>query len=77
MLQNLSHYETVLARAHSNYLAQISIKLSQTSNSTNHVIGRLTVFATILMPMNLVTGLWGKENSLIIFVFRHSFYRNP
>ncbi|ORY99114.1 hypothetical protein BCR43DRAFT_544457 [Syncephalastrum racemosum] len=59
MLQNLSHYETVLARAHSNYLAQISIKLSQTSNSTNHVIGRLTVFATILMPMNLVTGLWG------------------
>ncbi|KAI7850928.1 hypothetical protein BDC45DRAFT_487437 [Circinella umbellata] len=59
MLQNLSHYEIVLARAHSNYLAQISIKLSQTSNSTNHVIGRLTVFATILMPMNLVTGLWG------------------
>ncbi|KAI8142753.1 hypothetical protein BJV82DRAFT_614167 [Fennellomyces sp. T-0311] len=59
MLQNLSHYETVLARAHSNYLAQISIKLSQTSNSTNYVIGRLTVFATILMPMNLVTGLWG------------------
>ncbi|KAI9316772.1 hypothetical protein BX666DRAFT_1946722 [Dichotomocladium elegans] len=59
MLQNLSHYETVLARAHSNYLAQISIKLSQTSNSTNDVIGRLTVFATILMPMNLVTGLWG------------------
>lgn len=60
MLQNLSHYETVLARAHSNYLAQISIKLSQTSNSTNHVIGRLTVFATILLPMNIVTGLWGK-----------------
>ncbi|KAI9259599.1 hypothetical protein BDA99DRAFT_440224, partial [Phascolomyces articulosus] len=59
MLQNLSHYETVLARAHSNYLAQISIKLSQTSNSTNYVIGRLTVFATILLPMNLVTGLWG------------------
>lgn len=59
MLQNLSHYETVLARAHSNYLAQISIKLSQTSNSTNDVIGRLTVFATILLPMNLVTGLWG------------------
>ncbi|KAL1927749.1 hypothetical protein VTP01DRAFT_3570 [Rhizomucor pusillus] len=59
MLQNLGHYETVLARAHSNYLAQISIRLSQTSNSTNHVIGRLTVFATILLPMNLITGLWG------------------
>lgn len=60
MLQNLSHYETVLARSESNYLARISIELTQTSNSTNHVIGRLTIFATVLLPMNLVTGLWGK-----------------
>ncbi|KAI8377776.1 uncharacterized protein BYT42DRAFT_571644 [Radiomyces spectabilis] len=59
MLQNLNHYETVLARSHSNYLARISIELTQTSNSTNHVIGRLTIFATVLLPMNLVTGLWG------------------
>jgi Mg2+ and Co2+ transporter CorA len=60
MLQNLSHYETVLARSESNYLARISIELTQTSNSTNHVIGRLTIFATVLLPMNLVTGLWGE-----------------
>ncbi|KAG1175453.1 hypothetical protein G6F70_000360 [Rhizopus microsporus] len=60
MLQNLNHYETVLARSESNYLARISIELTQTSNSTNHVIGRLTIFATILLPMNLITGLWGK-----------------
>ncbi|KAI9475481.1 MAG: hypothetical protein EXX96DRAFT_573509 [Benjaminiella poitrasii] len=59
MLQNLSHYETVLARSESNYLARISIELTQTSNSTNHVIGRLTIFATVMLPMNLVTGLWG------------------
>ncbi|OBZ87238.1 putative metal ion transporter C17A12.14 [Choanephora cucurbitarum] len=59
MLQNLSHYETVLARSESNYLARISIELTQTSNSTNHVIGRLTIFATIMLPMNLITGLWG------------------
>jgi Mg2+ and Co2+ transporter CorA len=59
MLQNLNHYETVLARSESNYLARISIELTQTSNSTNHVIGRLTIFATVLLPMNLVTGLWG------------------
>ncbi|KAI8982053.1 hypothetical protein BDF20DRAFT_864691 [Mycotypha africana] len=59
MLQNLSHYETVLSRSESNYLARISIELTQTSNSTNHVIGRLTIFATVLLPMNLVTGLWG------------------
>jgi Mg2+ and Co2+ transporter CorA len=60
MLQNLNHYETVLARSESNYLARVSIELTQTSNSTNHVIGRLTIFATVLLPMNLVTGLWGK-----------------
>ena len=60
MLQNLNHYETVLARSESNYLARISIELTQTSNSTNHVIGRLTIFATILLPMNLINGLWGK-----------------
>lgn len=60
LLQNLQHYETVLARTHSNYLARLSIELTRTSNSTNTVIGRLTIFATILLPMNLVTGLWGK-----------------
>ncbi|KAL0091183.1 hypothetical protein F4703DRAFT_1837709 [Phycomyces blakesleeanus] len=60
MLQNLNHYDTVLARSHSNYLTRISIALTQTSNSTNQVIGRLTIFATILLPMNLITGLWGK-----------------
>ncbi|KAI8978452.1 cora-like Mg2+ transporter protein-domain-containing protein [Pilobolus umbonatus] len=59
LLQNLNHYETVLARSETNYLARISIELTQTSNSTNHIIGRLTIFATILLPMNLVTGLWG------------------
>ncbi|KAI8063506.1 hypothetical protein BC940DRAFT_358011 [Gongronella butleri] len=59
MLQNLNHFETALARSHSNYLAKISIELTQTSNATNQVIGRLTIFATVLVPMNLVTGLFG------------------
>ncbi|KAI8075393.1 uncharacterized protein B0P05DRAFT_512534 [Gilbertella persicaria] len=59
MVQNLNHYETVLARSESNYLARISIQLTETSNSTNHVIGRLTIFATVMLPMNLITGLWG------------------
>ncbi|RUS33098.1 cora-like Mg2+ transporter protein-domain-containing protein, partial [Jimgerdemannia flammicorona] len=59
MVQNLNHYETILARSHSNYLAQISIELTQTSSVTNDVVGRLTVFATVIVPMNLVTGLFG------------------
>ncbi|OZJ02037.1 hypothetical protein BZG36_05079 [Bifiguratus adelaidae] len=59
MLQNINHYEKILARSHGNYLAQISIELTQTSNYTNEVVGRLSVFATIIVPLNIITGLWG------------------
>ncbi|CAJ0833649.1 13830_t:CDS:2 [Entrophospora sp. SA101] len=59
MLQNLNHYELILSRAHSNYLAQISIEITQLSNKTNEIINKLTVFATVLVPMNVVTGLFG------------------
>ncbi|KAI8048178.1 hypothetical protein BDF22DRAFT_658463 [Syncephalis plumigaleata] len=59
MLQNVAHYEKIIARAHSNYLAQISIELTQSSNLTNDVMTKLTVLGTILVPMNVVTGLWG------------------
>lgn len=59
MVQNLNHYEQMLARSHSNYLAQISIEQTQTSAVAGDVVGRLTVFATLIMPMGLVTGLWG------------------
>ncbi|CAJ0910785.1 8673_t:CDS:2, partial [Entrophospora sp. SA101] len=45
--------------AHSNYLAQISIEITQLSNKTNNIINKLTAFATILLPMNVVTGLFG------------------
>ncbi|ORY94341.1 hypothetical protein BCR41DRAFT_379415 [Lobosporangium transversale] len=59
MLQNLSHYEKILSRSHSNYLAQINIEMTQASNETNDVLTKLTVLGSILLPMNLVTGLWG------------------
>ncbi|KAI9591037.1 hypothetical protein BDF19DRAFT_456669, partial [Syncephalis fuscata] len=54
-----AHYEKIIARAHSNYLAQISIELTQSPNATNDVMSKLTVLATIIVPMNVVTGLWG------------------
>ena len=56
MLQNVTRYEKIIARAHSNYLAQISIELTQSSNSTNDVMTKLTVIGTILVPMNVITG---------------------
>ena len=59
MLQNLNQYDSVLARSHSNYLAQINIELSQLSNGTNKVVNRLTFFATMAIPLNLVAGLFG------------------
>ena len=59
MVQNLNHYEKILSRSHSNYLAQINIEMTKVNNDTNDVLSRLTVLGTMLIPMNLVTGLWG------------------
>ncbi|CAO3649429.1 unnamed protein product [Cunninghamella echinulata] len=59
MLQNVSHFDLVLGRAHRNYLGQISIELSQSGNSTNEVINRLTFLATTVIPLNVVAGIFG------------------
>ncbi|KAJ8609266.1 hypothetical protein MRB53_039207 [Persea americana] len=37
MVQNLNHYEKILSRSHSNYLAQISIEMTKVNNDTNDV----------------------------------------
>src|SRR2546423_3871447 len=60
MVQNLNHYEKILSRSHSNYLAQISIEMTQANNQINDILSRLTALGTILIPMNLVTG---KDNT--------------
>ncbi|ORX77571.1 Mg2+ transporter protein [Basidiobolus meristosporus CBS 931.73] len=59
MVQSAAHFEKILSRAHSNYLAQISIEITQTSNEMNDVVAKLTVIASVLVPMNIITGLWG------------------
>ncbi|KAJ3085866.1 CorA metal ion transporter [Quaeritorhiza haematococci] len=59
MIQNLSHYEKTLARSHSTYLAQISIEITQASNRTNDVAMKVSALASILLPLNVITGLWG------------------
>ncbi|KAF9226839.1 cora-domain-containing protein [Gyrodon lividus] len=59
MTQNLNHYEKILSRSHSNYLAQISIEMTDANNQINDVLSKLTALGTILIPMNLITGLWG------------------
>ncbi|KAK6519393.1 CorA metal ion transporter [Arthrobotrys megalospora] len=59
MVANLVHVEKILSRGHSNYLAQISIKMNERQEETADTLGRLTVLGTIVLPMNIVTGLWG------------------
>ncbi|KAL8292729.1 hypothetical protein RQP46_001341 [Phenoliferia psychrophenolica] len=57
--QNLAYSEKVLSRSHGNYLAQISIEMAGTNNRVQNFLIKLTVFGTILFPMNIITGLWG------------------
>ena len=49
----------LLSRAHSNYLAQINIRMNERQEQTADVLGRLTVLGTIVLPMNIITGMWG------------------
>ena len=55
----MSHFEKTLTRIHSNYLAQISIELTQASNRTSDIVLKMTILASVLVPLNVITGLWG------------------
>lgn len=59
MTSSLSQFEKILSRSHSNYLAQLSIHSMESSNRMTEVLGKITIIATLLVPMNLVTGLFG------------------
>lgn len=59
MTSNLSHYETLLSRAHSNYLAQVSIRMNERQEQTGDILNKLTVLGTIVLPMNIICGMWG------------------
>jgi magnesium transporter len=59
MRDNLSHSEQLLGRIHTNYLAQINLDGIDSGNRTNRMLGKVTLFATILVPCNLITGLFG------------------
>ncbi|KAG7908795.1 hypothetical protein KL925_000606 [Ogataea polymorpha] len=59
MVQSLNHYEKLLARSHSNYLAQINIDMTRVNNDMNDILGKITILGSIVLPLNVVTGLWG------------------
>ncbi|KIX10660.1 uncharacterized protein Z518_01744 [Rhinocladiella mackenziei CBS 650.93] len=74
MTGNLSHYETLLSRAHGNYLAQVSIHMNERQENTADVLGRLTVLgmfgANFKVPGQDVDNLnWFWATTLGLFLF--------
>lgn len=59
MMSNLAHYDHILSRSHANYLAQISVDNTTQGNRANEALGKVTFIATVLVPMNLVCGMFG------------------
>lgn len=56
---NMLTHLSLLSRAHSNYLAQINMQMNERQEKTSDILGKLTVVGTIVLPMNVVTGIWG------------------
>jgi magnesium transporter len=59
MMTSLAHFEKMLSRSHSNYLAQLSIDNITQGNNSNKVLSKITLLASILVPLNLVCGMFG------------------
>ncbi|CAL9730256.1 hypothetical protein MOUN0_J01288 [Monosporozyma unispora] len=73
MVSSLNHYEKLLSRSHSNYLAQINIDMTKVNNDMNDVLGKITILGTIVLPMNVITGLWGM-NVIVPGQFNENLY---
>jgi magnesium transporter len=59
MMSNLAHFEKMLSRSHSNYLAQLSIDNISQGNRANKILGKVTLLASILVPLNLICSVFG------------------
>ncbi|KAL1984754.1 hypothetical protein VTN96DRAFT_8695 [Rasamsonia emersonii] len=59
MMSNLGHFEKMLSRSHSNYLAQLNVNNLVLGNHVNKILSKVTLIASLLVPMNLICGLWG------------------
>ena len=59
MMSNLGHFEKMLSRAHTNYLAQLNVTNIMVGNHVNKVLSKITFLGSVLVPMNLICGLFG------------------
>lgn len=59
MMTSLAHFEKMLSRSHTNYLAQLQIDNINQGNNANRMLSKVTLLASILVPLNLVCGMFG------------------
>ncbi|CDO94415.1 unnamed protein product [Kluyveromyces dobzhanskii CBS 2104] len=59
MFQNLSSYEKIFSRSHSNYLAQLQVESFTSNNKITEMLSKVTMIGTMLVPLNVITGLFG------------------
>ncbi|KAI9029502.1 hypothetical protein DFJ74DRAFT_586859, partial [Hyaloraphidium curvatum] len=58
LLSNLQFQEQTLARAHGTYLARVNIEIQEASSESNNMSAKLTLIASVIVPLNLILGLW-------------------
>jgi len=59
LLEKIETTSELLNVLHGNYLAVISIDVSEYSNDMGAVMQKLTEISTVLLPLSLVTGIFG------------------
>ncbi|GMG21125.1 unnamed protein product [[Candida] boidinii] len=59
MFQSLLSYEKIFSRSHSNYLAQLQVESFYSNNQVTDLLSKVTLLGTILVPLNIVTGMFG------------------
>lgn len=59
MSLNLGAYEKIFLRSHANYLAQLQVESFNSNNRINDMLSKVTLVGTVIVPLNIVTGLFG------------------
>jgi Mg2+ and Co2+ transporter CorA len=59
ILAELAHLDEITSRLQSNFLAQMSVNNMRLSVRLNSGLSKVTVLATIFVPLHMVTGLFG------------------
>ena len=65
MFQNLSAYEKIFSRSHANYLAQLQVESFNSNLTVTNILGNVTLIGTMLLPLNVITGIFGMNVNVI------------